>query len=247
MEASVWFSCWTVTPSLASTAWCSPSDQRRPGHGAAGELVDDDDLAVADDVLHVPLEQGVGAQRRVDMVHQGDVGGVVEALPLRQQPHLGQHLLDLLVAVLAQEDLAGLLVHREVAGAEVRLALLVGDGGLAGQARDDAVDLLVEVGVALGGPGDDQRGAGLVDQDGVHLVDDGVEGVALDPLLGREGHVVAQVVEAELVVGAVGDVRGVGLPAGDRAQVAIALTLRRLVLRGRRGRTHCPDPAPRRN
>jgi hypothetical protein len=34
------------TPSLASTAWCRPSDQRRPGMSAAGELVDDDDLAV---------------------------------------------------------------------------------------------------------------------------------------------------------------------------------------------------------
>ncbi|CFW38914.1 Uncharacterised protein [Bordetella pertussis] len=30
IEASVWFSCWILTPSLASTAWCSPSDQRRP-------------------------------------------------------------------------------------------------------------------------------------------------------------------------------------------------------------------------
>ena len=31
MEASVWFSCWIGTRSLASTAWCRPSDQRRPG------------------------------------------------------------------------------------------------------------------------------------------------------------------------------------------------------------------------
>ena len=30
-EARVWFSLWTWMPSLASTAWCSPSDQRRPG------------------------------------------------------------------------------------------------------------------------------------------------------------------------------------------------------------------------
>ena len=53
-------------------------------------------------------------------------------------------------------------------------------------------------------------GAGLVDEDGVHLVHDG-EGVApLDHLLLVDGHVVPQVVEAELVVGAVGDVGGVG-------------------------------------
>ena len=29
--ASVWFSSWTSTPSLASIAWWRPSDQRRPG------------------------------------------------------------------------------------------------------------------------------------------------------------------------------------------------------------------------
>jgi len=29
--ASVWFSRWILTPSLASTAWCNPSLQRRPG------------------------------------------------------------------------------------------------------------------------------------------------------------------------------------------------------------------------
>ena len=31
MVARVWFSFSILTPSLASTAWCSPSDQRRPG------------------------------------------------------------------------------------------------------------------------------------------------------------------------------------------------------------------------
>ena len=63
---------------------------------------------------------------------------------------------------------------------------------------------------AVGGPGDDQRGAGLVDQNRVDLVDDGEVVAALDAVLERVGHVVAQVVEAELVVGAVGDVGGVG-------------------------------------
>ena len=38
------------------------------GHQAAGELVDDDDLAVLDHVVDVALEQGVRAQRLVDVV-----------------------------------------------------------------------------------------------------------------------------------------------------------------------------------
>ena len=61
------------------------------------------------------------------------------------------------------------------------------------------------------GAGDDQRGARLVDQDGVDFVDDAEVVVALDLLVGREGHaVIAQVVEAELGSGAVGDIATVG-------------------------------------
>ena len=200
------------------------------GHGAAGELVDDDDLTVADDIFHVLVEEDVGAQGGVDMVHEHDVGGVVKALAFAEQAKLSQHLLDVLVTLLAEKGLTGLFVHRIVARAKVRLALFIGDGGLAGQARDDAVDFLVEVGIALGGTGDDQRGAGLVDEDGVHLVDDGVVGITLHPLLRGEGHVVPQVVEAELVVGAVGNIGGVGLATRDVAQMPIALTGRRLVV-----------------
>jgi ribulose 1,5-bisphosphate synthetase/thiazole synthase len=56
------------------------------------------------------------------------------------------------------------------------------------------------------GPGD-ERCPRLVDQDRVDLVDDGVVVPALYTVLEAECHVVPQVVEAELVVGAVGDVR----------------------------------------
>jgi hypothetical protein len=56
---------------------------------------------------------------------------------------------------------------------------------------------------------DDQRRAGLVHQHRVHLVHDGVDEAALHAVLRPHRHVVAQVVEAELVVGAVGDVTGV--------------------------------------
>ena len=43
----------------------------------------------------------------------------------------------------------------------------------------------------------------------VHFVDDGEVVAALDHLFGRIFHIVAEIVEAELVVGAVGDVGGV--------------------------------------
>ncbi len=68
---------------------------------------------------------------------------------------------------------------------------------------------------------DDERRPRLVDEDRVHLVDDRVGVLALDPLLQREHHVVAQVVEAELVVGAVGDVGQVGRAALGRGGLGV--------------------------
>ena len=163
-------------------------------HHAAGELVDDDDLAVAHDVVLVALEQLVGAQRLVDVMDGRDVLDVVEQLAL-EQVRLGQKPLELLHAGFGQRHRALLLVDVVVGLVEL---------------RNVGVDGVVEIGAVVERAGDDQRRARLVDQDGVDLVDDG-EGVpALDHVLHAVLHVVAQVVEAELVVGAVGDVAVVG-------------------------------------
>ena len=172
------------------------------GHQAAGELVDDDHLAVLHDVLLVAMEQGVGAQRRVQVVHQDDVGGRIKALAFREQSHPRQDGFELLVAGLGDVHLVRLLVDPEVA---VALFVL-----LPRQELRHVVHSNVGVGVVLGRPGDDQRGARFVDQDRVDLVDDRVGESALAVVRHRVLHVVAQVVEPELVVRPVGDVGGVG-------------------------------------
>ncbi|MBV6418132.1 MAG: hypothetical protein CMLOHMNK_02925 [Steroidobacteraceae bacterium] len=171
-------------------------------HGAAGELIDDDHLAAAHDVLDVAPVDRVRAQRRVEMVHQADVARVVEAVAFAQQARLQHVLLDVLVAFLGDMHLLLLLVDREIARAVLFL--------LARQARHELVDREVELGALLGGTRDDERRARLVDQDRVDLVDDRVGVAALYAVLEAEGEVVAQVIEAELVVRAVGDVAGVG-------------------------------------
>ena len=79
---------------------------------------------------------------------------------------------------------------------------------------------MVHLGGAIGLAADDQRSTCLVDEDGVDLVDDGVVERPLRHIIQRRLHIVAQIVEAELVVGAVGDVRPVGLLALGRAHVA---------------------------
>ena len=76
--------------------------------------------------------------------------------------------------------------------------------------RDQLIDPHVQLGALLGTARDDQRRARLVDQDRVHLVDDRVSQAALHAVLETEREVVAQIIEAELVVRAVGDVGGVG-------------------------------------
>ena len=54
--------------------------------------------------------------------------------------------------------------------------------------------------------GDDQRCTGIIDQHGVHLVDDGVVVDPLHHILRTACHIVTQVVETELVIGTKGDV-----------------------------------------
>ncbi len=87
------------------------------------------------------------------------------------------------------------------------------------QLGNDFVDAVILVGGFFGWAGDDQRRARFVNQDGVHFVHDGEVVAALHALRQIVLHVVAQIVEAEFVVGAVGDVRGVGGPALHVVQI----------------------------
>ncbi len=78
-------------------------------HHPAGELVDDDHLVVLDDVVGVAREQLVRAQRLIGVVHERDVGDVVE-VALGQQAVVAQQLLHLLGAGLGEGNSARLLV-----------------------------------------------------------------------------------------------------------------------------------------
>ena len=174
-------------------------------HQPAGELVHDDDLAVLDHIVDVPAHHAPGLQGLVDMVGEGGVLRVGEVCNV-------EGLLRLLDAPGGEGGGAGLLVH-DVVRVHVGVLFLfrVGAGHPQHlQPGHKVVRQLIELGGLLALAGNDEGGAGLVDEDGVHLVHDG-EGVApLDQFAGIDGHVVAQVVKAELVVGAVGDVGGVG-------------------------------------
>lgn len=126
-------------------------------------------------------------------------------------------VLDLRDTGLVDRDGPLLLVDLVVAGlldALERVARLA-----LGQARDQLGEVAVPLGGLVGGAGDDQRRTGLVDQDRVDLVDDREVVTALDELVLRPGHVVAEVVETELVVRSVRDVAAVLLAALGRSHV----------------------------
>ena len=98
-------------------------------------------------------------------------------------------------ALFRQHGRSGLLVHCVVIRIEV---------------GDYVVHGLIQFGGFIARAGDDKRGAGLIDENRVNFVDDGVIMPALHQLLGIKFHVVAQIVEAELIVRAIGDITGIG-------------------------------------
>ena len=178
----------------------------QPGTGhQAFDLV----LPFLGEVRLLPLEVGrvIPARREpafcnlVVVVHEYDVGlaGLADADRLFDRHDLfaaGLHRLALLVD------------ERDLARDDVEIGVLFRLDVLH-EFRNQLVDLRVKVGAGLGRSRDDERRAGLVDQDGVDLVHDREIQVALHLVGQREREVVAQVVEAELVIGRVRDVAGV--------------------------------------
>ena len=124
-----------------------------------------------------------------------------------------EHLLDFLPALVGDGYGFVLLIYREVAG--VLLGLAGRNVNLLALLKlgNDSIDLVILVGRFFAGSGNDKRGAGFVNEDGINFVDDGEVVATLHAVLDVEFHVVAQVVEAELVVGAVGNVGSVSFAA----------------------------------
>ncbi len=119
-----------------------------------------------------------------------------------------QRALDLLDAVLRDADrlelLVVLVVGADLLGMSLRVA---GSRAESVELRGDAREVVVDLRGGLGLAGDDERRPRLVDEDRVDLVDDRKDVAALDARVERDGHVVAEIVEAELRVRPVRDVR----------------------------------------
>ena len=116
----------------------------------------------------------------------------------------GKEAFFLLFLVFAGDELFGC---GEILRGEFALCLV--------KAFDKGLVLFEELVIAFGnGAGNDKWRTGVVDEHGVDLVDDGVVVTALYEVAGTHRHVVAQVIEAELVVRAERDVGLVGTASG---------------------------------
>ena len=171
-----------------------PFREAPPLHCPAGEFIDDHHLAALDHVMGVALEQLVRPQRLVDMMQQADILDVVECA-LTHRPGVAEQLLGMFDTGLGQRHCPPLLVKLVILGDKM---------------RDDPVGDGVMFRCRLGRAGDDQRRARLVDQDRVHLVDDREMVIALHHILNAELQIVAQIIEAEFIVGAIGDITAIG-------------------------------------
>ena len=251
-----------------------------PDHESAREFVDDDDFAVVDDVVLVPLEQLMRFQRLLDVVIEVgvlDLGDVVDAeeffrlararigelhrlvlavddivpvagggerlLPFGCRCRRGGALFLLLrfVIRLFGERHPGeidrfflfLLFVRGFGKNFLLLFVLLVLPAFLPLAREfrvlflfefvveparkgahESVHLHVQVGGLLPLARDDERRSRFVDEDGVHFVHDREGQIPLHHTLQIRFEVVAEVVEAEFVVGAVHDVAFVRFPLG---------------------------------
>ena len=179
-------------------------------HQTAGKLINNDDLTVTDNVVYVALHNAACLDGLVNVVLQRGIRGIGQVFYLKVS-------LGALLTVRGQRRGFGLFID-DVIGIDVVL-LLLGIHFLdtqAGKLSGKAVSNLVQLRGLLALTGNDQRRTRLINQDGVNLIDDGERMVTLNHCIFVDRHVVAQVVETELIVRAVGDISGVHRLAGLR-------------------------------
>ena len=167
-------------------------------HQTTGEFVNDNDFAVLNDIVLVFDKERMSTERCIQIVKQHDIRRRIKTLAGRQQTHVDHDFFDFLVTGFGKLHCVLLFINPVVAFA---LFLF-----LANQHVGDLVDRNVNIRAAFGRAGNNQRGSGLVNQNGVNFVHDREEQTSLAACAGLVLHVVAEVVEAEFVVRTVSNI-----------------------------------------
>ncbi|OPZ84634.1 MAG: hypothetical protein BWY76_01761 [bacterium ADurb.Bin429] len=168
-----------------------------PEHQASGKFINEYHFAVLHHVIDIALITGVGAHRRRQALQNGQVFGIRD------------------IANAQRTFEAGHAVFRQTGGFVLAVRAVV---HLGAQLANRPVDVADHLGRFIAGAGNNQRGARLIDQDGVHLVDDGEGQLALRQVTGIDGHVVAQIIEAQFGVCCIEDIGLIRRMTRDRSQ-----------------------------
>ena len=178
------------------------------GHDTSCKLIDDQDLVILNNVVMILVHQVVGAKGQNDAVLNFQVLWICKVGNMEK-------FLNLSDAFSSQVNHFVLLIDDEIASL---FSLHAHDCIDLGQIFHifAALHLLgqnIAGFVDLGGfsalSGNDQRRTGLVDEDRVDLVDDGIMELTKNQLLFINCHVVTKVVKAQLVVGDIRDITAV--------------------------------------
>ena len=180
-------------------------------HQAAGELIHNEYLAVLYHIILILGEQGVGPKSLLDIMVQLRIFRIGQRLHFEPGFGFGNALRCQLNG--AATDIAHVVAALHLLDAHE----LIGFAHVLhifapGQAADEPVGLPVHFGAFLSLAADDQGSTGFIDEDGVHLVHNGIVQIPLDHGFLIDHHVVPQIVKSKFVIGAVGDIAGISLP-----------------------------------
>ena len=172
-----------------------PVGKTPPFHHAAGKFINDNHLTrltgTANNIITVFLEQNMGAQRIGDVMHKRDILNVVNRGVFFQKAVFNKQFFHMLIAVIRQIDGFGFLVQFVIVFAQLRNQFINAD---------------IEVGAVFQRPGNNQRGARLVNENAVHLINNGKAVAALAHIGARIFHIVAQIIKTQLIIGGIGNV-----------------------------------------
>ncbi len=177
-------------------------------HETARKLIDNDYLAVLDDIVNVALHDAVRLECLIYMVGKRCIFDIGEVFKV-------EGALGLSYAAGGERCGLGLFVDNVVCVEILALLFFLVNACVDDllQTADKIVRLTVKVGALVALAGDNERGSGFIDKDGVDLVDDGKGMPALNHVLFIERHVITQIIKAHLVVRAVGNIAVIGLAA----------------------------------
>ena len=140
------------------------------GHETTGEFINDDDFAILNHIINIPLKNGMGFQCLVDMVQGADLGRVV------QVPH-AENALNLCYPFFGERCGSEFFVN-----GVINLTL---------ETRDDPIERVILLGGFFRGTGNNQRRPGFVNQDVIHFINNGKMQLTLHIIFQIELHIIA--------------------------------------------------------